>query len=195
VLWRGNERGEGSGRYLTRAGRCTVHQVRAPTEKRRQQAVGREGRCWGRVCEAVPRLGGLCTSRSETGRKEATGRAACQVLDEKTGRLATLCSVGGLGRGPRRVSEAMSGRVRAFGASRATRGGRWGGRRGRVEADVPAGHRGSPWRVREREVEGDVRAGSGRERVQGNVPQDKQIRPRGRRDGDLQKSLHARVPM
>jgi hypothetical protein len=34
VLWRGNERGEGSGRYLKGPGRCTVHPVCAPTGKK-----------------------------------------------------------------------------------------------------------------------------------------------------------------
>jgi hypothetical protein len=45
--------------------------------------------------------------------------------------------------------------------------------------------------VREREVEGGVHAGSGRERVQGNVSQDKQIEPKEKGDGDLQNlSMH-----
>jgi hypothetical protein len=164
-LWRGTERREGVGRYLKGNGRCTVHPVRAPTW-RRAAARGWSSRAvLLRACEAVLRFGGTRASRCATERRDATGRAACQAFDERTGRRGVAVQRRwGSGVDCGRVSEAWSVHVHAFDVFWVTRGGRWGGRRGRVGADVPAGHRGSPPRVRGRKGEESVQQLSGREK-------------------------------
>jgi hypothetical protein len=165
VLWRGNERREGYGRYLKGAGRCTVHQVGAPTV----EAGGSGG---------VAELGGAATGLR--GGAAAWRLARVAQRDRGVGRDGASCLPGarqkdmavgvavqrrwGSGVDCGRVSEAWSVHVHAFDVFWVTRGGRWGGRRGRVGADVPAVHRGSPPRVRGRKGEESVQRLSGREK-------------------------------
>jgi hypothetical protein len=182
--------------YLKGAGRCTVHQVRAPTGRKggSRRLVERGGavarlRDGARVWRDVR----VVLRDREEGCDGAGGLPGVRRKDRAA--WHRLCSVGGSRVASRVRLRGGWCRARPGDQARATRERWWSRERGRGQADAHLGHWGLPRRVREREVEGDVRAGSGRERVQGNVPQDKQIRPRGRRDGDLQKSLHARVPM
>jgi hypothetical protein len=108
------------------------------------------------ACKAVPRFGGTRASRCETGRKEATGRAACQVLDERTGRLATPCSVGGglgvdCGVSPRRCRVVC---VRLARQGLPEEGGGLGGVAGSRQTCLPAigGRHGGSERGRSRET-------------------------------------------
>jgi hypothetical protein len=165
MLWRGKWRKGGCGAVFI--GRRPVHRAPGPcTDGGRAAADGwPRGAVLGHVCEAVLRFGRTRASRCATERRDATGRAACQAFDERTGRRGVAVQRRwGSGVDCGRVSEAWSVHVHAFDVFWVTRGGRWGGRRGRVGADVPAVHRGSPPRVRGRKGEESVQRLSGREK-------------------------------